>query len=566
MEPNNYLRSHQSAIKFINVPIKYSKQDLKAIFSQIAEISSIKFISPTNQELDSHDVIMTLSNRNSAKSIIQSNPHFIGKIQYHPELYINENQYLIQRSNMGEIIPILKIRGIPFGIKIEELKESIQKYALVESVEMINTSGQDSFQEAKMKMKSLTDTSKILQVSQIPYQKYVFIITEYEEINSLEFCDSNSVSDISERNRLQVRPLNPMQKSQESLGLVSEDENRENYNLLEINQQEDIHQNRQTPSVNESHSEVEEHQADSNFEEDDYEDDEFSESDYEENDDEMFDGEQGDSLDEEDDDLARSEFSDSSQEDGENLRFNLDYALKPEAIFYPQAYQNFEPQRLSSKVLRSINGIKVLKAHRIILRKDQLPEKIPGDVRRRNNNGNLVLTINHEHSDYICNLVGSDFLNPMNNSSEQQTNDDIPFNLRNFIPNQNGWVSDNFEEEKNNEEEEEEEEEKIDILPRDQHFGPANHFGNVRRTAGIDELAINEAGITRYGPNFARPMNQFIGDQQEDDAPTIEIKQTVTTKYAISNDGKIFTGTVNEVNVWGTHPHNDNLDENDDYI
>ena len=44
----------------------------------------------------------------------------------------------------------------------------------------------------------------------------------------------------------------------------------------------------------------------------------------------------------------------------------------------------------------------------------------------------------------------------------------------------------------------------------------------------------------------------------------MEIKQTVTTRYTINNEGLIFTGEVNEVNIWGQHPHEDNLEESID--
>ena len=65
--------------------------------------------------------------------------------------------------------------------------------------------------------------------------------------------------------------------------------------------------------------------------------------------------------------------------------------------------------------------------------------------------------------------------------------------------------------------------------------------------------------MTRFGPNFARPIEEFFENFENDEIPTIEIKQTVTTKYAINNEGLVYTGTVKEMNVWGSHPHEDNL-------
>lgn len=229
-----------------------------------------------------------------------------------------------------------------------------------------------------------------------------------------------------------------------------------------------------------------------------------------------------------------------SWEDQENYVFNL--AMTPDE---PVLIDNRFPENFESMVQNNrgqgteqgyqyeqtppdLSGGLLYSRHSLVFRVRPLPRKEIGEVSSRNNNGRLVQTSNHSHYDYLCNMEGGRFEEGLPNPSEQEGP----------------------------------REREIGILPREHHFGPTNHFGSNNRAQGVNEQAINEEGITRFGPNFTRPVQEFFIDQQDagdDEEPTIEVKQTVCTKYAISNEGLIFTGSVNEVNVWGTHPHDDQL-------
>ena len=49
---------------------------------------------------------------------------------------------------------------------------------------------------------------------------------------------------------------------------------------------------------------------------------------------------------------------------------------------------------------------------------------------------------------------------------------------------------------------------------------------------------------------YAGPLiNQLYGRGED---PVVEIKQTVTTEYRIKANGTLYSGTISEVNVWGS--------------
>lgn len=171
---------------------------------------------------------------------------------------------------------------------------------------------------------------------------------------------------------------------------------------------------------------------------------------------------------------------------------------------------------------QGLTGAPLYEYHGLVMRYHPSEGSLPGEVRHRNNNGHLVKTCNFQASDYLCSLDGGRF------QAERDQQAEVHSEGQGFIH-------------------------------RDHHFGPQNHFSNVRRMAGNEELAINEEGVTRFGPNFTRPVSEFESSYNEDNEVTLEVKQTVCTKYSIANQGLVFTGTINEVNIWGTHPHEDQL-------
>ena len=221
------------------------------------------------------------------------------------------------------------------------------------------------------------------------------------------------------------------------------------------------------------------------------------------------------------DDSRSIESSDTSQfKQKEDDRYVFNYPPNPTKLYYPRDIPNY-PQRRPSNGRRressylsedSLSGEQLYFNHGLVMRVDALPPITPDDIRLRNNNSKKVATHNHSSYDYVCHLEGGQFV-----------------------------------------------QENAPVAERNHHFGPSNHFGNVSRGNSNDQNAINDDGVTRFGPNFARPIEEFFENFENDEIPTIEIKQTVTTKYAINNEGLVYTGTVKEVNVWGSHPHEDNL-------
>lgn len=231
-------------------------------------------------------------------------------------------------------------------------------------------------------------------------------------------------------------------------------------------------------------------------------------------------------IDYSDDSSSIESSSESSQfQREEDDRYVFNYPPNPTKLYYPRNLpscpqraftkdRHFDRRRRKSSYLSndSLTGEQLYYNHGLVLRVEPLPPITPDDIRLRNNNSRKVATHNHSSYDYVCHLEGGRFIQENGPQAE-----------------------------------------------RNHHFGPSNHFGNVNRSNGNDQNAINDDGVTRFGPNFARPVEEFFENFENDEIPTIEIKQTVTTKYAINNEGLVYTGTVKEVNVWGSHPHEDNL-------
>ena len=109
---------------------------------------------------------------------------------------------------------------------------------------------------------------------------------------------------------------------------------------------------------------------------------------------------------------------------------------------------------------------------------------------------------------------------------------------------------------------------------RNQHFGPQNAFGDnesdpefmrERYSRDIEGSSPEDTETRRYfGPNFLPGFRRFSSgssssgsSETSHDAPSVEIKQTITTKYLVKSQGVVYTGTLNETNVWGSHPHED---------
>jgi hypothetical protein len=76
-------------------------------------------------------------------------------------------------------------------------------------------------------------------------------------------------------------------------------------------------------------------------------------------------------------------------------------------------------------------------------------------------------------------------------------------------------------------------------------------FGSDRSTRAPPTAPSNLSRQVYYGPNF---LPQVI-EQEDEQEPAIQVKQTIKTEYRIRNNGVIYSGEVNETNVWGTHPH-----------
>lgn len=116
-------------------------------------------------------------------------------------------------------------------------------------------------------------------------------------------------------------------------------------------------------------------------------------------------------------------------------------------------------------------------------------------------------------------------------------------------------------------------------LPRrNQMFGPHNAFGDNQSDPRfmrdgdsshfVAQTAVNQqrhgeaqANFNYLGPVFI-PGSGIQTTQNNDDAqetetggPSVEIKQTITTEYFVKNQGVVYHGTINETNVWGSHPH-----------
>lgn len=113
---------------------------------------------------------------------------------------------------------------------------------------------------------------------------------------------------------------------------------------------------------------------------------------------------------------------------------------------------------------------------------------------------------------------------------------------------------------------------------RTQMFGPQNAFGDNESDPRfmrdgdsshfVAQTAVNQQrhGEAHANYNYLGPV--FIPGygvqtesedqtQTETSGPSVEIKQTITTEYFVKNDGVVYHGTINETNVWGSHPHED---------
>ena len=109
------------------------------------------------------------------------------------------------------------------------------------------------------------------------------------------------------------------------------------------------------------------------------------------------------------------------------------------------------------------------------------------------------------------------------------------------------------------------------IPARNEIFGPQNAFGDnesdpefmrERYFNDIDGNPEEEGQPPRryLGPNFLpgfRRRASSSPSDREEEGPSIEIKQTITTNYLVKNNGVVYAGTLNETNVWGSHPHED---------
>jgi hypothetical protein len=82
-----------------------------------------------------------------------------------------------------------------------------------------------------------------------------------------------------------------------------------------------------------------------------------------------------------------------------------------------------------------------------------------------------------------------------------------------------------------------------------QHFSPENH----RQLHGNAPL-VNHNGPSSPGmvPTMWRGADSQEG---QDERPSVEIKQTIKTEYKIRHNGVVFTGAINETNIWGSHLH-----------
>lgn len=187
--------------------------------------------------------------------------------------------------------------------------------------------------------------------------------------------------------------------------------------------------------------------------------------------------------------FSDSEDEESSFDDHENLVFNL--GVKPgEAFVSPERFEvGDESCYQEDSESENLYGKNLYAQHNLIFRVFPKPSPELNAVKQRNNNGRLVKTINHHHYDYLCNLEGGRF--------EYDPSED---------PSSPGAQH------------------RSGPIPREHHFGPTNHFGNILRSSGNDELAINEEGVTRFGPNFARPIQDFYNDYNNDEEPTVEVK------------------------------------------
>lgn len=109
---------------------------------------------------------------------------------------------------------------------------------------------------------------------------------------------------------------------------------------------------------------------------------------------------------------------------------------------------------------------------------------------------------------------------------------------------------------------------------REQMYGPHNAFGDnnsdpVAMREGNSSHFLAQRATTQHlngqgedveylGPIFIpgyRASEEEESRENEEEGPSVEIKQTVITEYFVKNDGVIYHGRVNETNVWGSHPH-----------
>ena len=111
-----------------------------------------------------------------------------------------------------------------------------------------------------------------------------------------------------------------------------------------------------------------------------------------------------------------------------------------------------------------------------------------------------------------------------------------------------------------------------------------NSGGRIRRAQPADEISVsselnsNAISHHRSGNNdiVRRPngMQEGFGPAlipgglrmnipgvsalDSIDQPTVEIKQTIRTEYRIKKNGIVYTGAVNETNIWGSHQYPQN--------
>lgn len=108
---------------------------------------------------------------------------------------------------------------------------------------------------------------------------------------------------------------------------------------------------------------------------------------------------------------------------------------------------------------------------------------------------------------------------------------------------------------------------------RTQMFGPHNAFGDnisdpnfMREGNSEDFIAQNyehqsRGNVNYYGPVFIpgyenqEEEEEVEREREQQPDSSVEIKQTIVTEYFVKNNGVIYHGTINETNIWGSHPH-----------